>query len=288
MAEIARSHRMDAVRDMIFRRTSRDGRQDASQAGPKPVDHDLSLIVPAYNEERRLPSSLVAMRERLDEWGGDYRVVVVDDGSCDGTAQCADGLGWRFSTLRMPCQSGKGAAVRAGMLHATGGVVSFTDADLPFDLDSLFRGFDWIRSNRCDVVFGARDLEEAEEVACRKVSRSIASFCFRQFVRLLVSSDVTDTQCGLKLFRRDAARRIFSRTLVDGFAFDAEVVLLAARLGYRCARVPVSLINEYGSTLSLARHAAPMLVDVLCTRVRDLCGMYGTSFEAVPVFSHEI
>jgi dolichyl-phosphate beta-glucosyltransferase len=279
---------MDAVRDKMFRGTSRNEGRDASQAGPRPVDHELSVIVPAYNEERRLPRTLAAMRDRLDEWGGDYRVVVVDDGSCDGTAQCADDMGWRFSTFRMPWQSGKGAAVRAGMLQATGSVVSFTDADLPFDLDALFRGFDWIRSNQCDVVFGARDLEEAEEVACRKVSRSIASFCFRQFVQLLISVDVTDTQCGLKLFRRDAARRIFSRTLVDGFAFDAEVVLLAARLGYRSARVPVSLINDYGSTLSLTRHAAPMLVDVLCTRVRDLCGMYGTSIEAVPVFSHEI
>lgn len=279
---------MDAVRDMLFSRTSRCEGRDIAQAGPRPVDHELSVIVPAYNEERRLPRTLVAMRDRLDDWGGDYRVVVVDDGSSDATAHCADDMGWRFSTLRMPCQSGKGAAVRAGMLHATGSVVSFTDADLPFDLASLFRGFDWIRSNHCDVVFGARDLEEAEEVACRKVSRNIASFCFRQIVRLLISGEVTDTQCGLKLFRRDAARRIFSRTTVDGFAFDAEVVLLAARLGYHCARVPVSLINEYGSSLSLTRHAAPMLVDVLCTRVRDLCGMYGTSFDAVPVFSHDV
>lgn len=236
-------------------------------------DHDLTVIVPAYNEEQRLPATLRGLQSYLGAWGIDHRVVVIDNASTDGTGRLTDDFDARFSTIAQPIP-GKGAAIRKGMLHATGRVVAFTDADLPYDLDSLRRGYEDIRAGKCDVVFGARDLVESEMRAKRRFLRTIATTVFREVVKTLVSREVTDTQCGLKLFRREAACDIFSRTTIDGFAFDAEVVYLAHRLGLPFERVPVTLINEYSSTLSLTRHALPMFLDVLGLRWKSLRGAY--------------
>lgn len=230
---------------------------------------DLTLLVPSFDEERRLPSTLAGIAEFLNGWGLDYRVVVVDDGSQDQTAQVSRRFGARFSTLSLGRRCGKGAAVRQGMLAATGRVVAFTDADLPYDLSALRIACEWIASGQCEAVFGARDVAGATCHAPRRLSRIAASAAFRQIVRLAISREVTDTQCGLKAFSRRAAIEIFSRTTLDGFAFDAEVVLLCHRLGLSFRRVPVRLVNEYSSTLSLSRHSGRMLRDVLLLALRD-------------------
>jgi len=227
-----------------------------------PPDHELTLIIPAFNEEQRLPATLAQLASFLDGWGIDYRVLVVDDGSSDGTAVLTDHWGPRFSILRLAHNGGKGRAVRIAMLSATGRVLAFTDADLPFELAALRRGYQRIRGGQCQVVFGARDMEGSQQrVRCR-VSRRVATRVFRVLVQRLIPSTVTDTQCGLKLFSRSAARAIFSRATIDGFAFDTEVVMLTHRLGLPFERIPVTLINDYASTLSLRRNALPMLLDV--------------------------
>ena len=232
-------------------------------------DHDLTVIIPAYNEEKRLPWTLAQLAVFLGEWGIDYRVLVADDGSTDRTAALTRDLGPRYSTLRLTPQGGKGRAVRTAMLRATGRVLAFTDADLPFKLNALQQGCEWIRRGQCEAVFGARDIEGSENLATRRLLRRAATFAFREVVRRLVSSEVTDTQCGLKLFGRRAALEIFSRATIDGFAFDAEVVMLTHRLGLPFRRVPVTLVNEFSSTLSLRRNALPMLLDVIKLRLRD-------------------
>lgn len=236
-------------------------------------DHALTVIVPAFNEEQRLPATLAGLADYLNRWGIDYRVLVVDDGSRDGTARLTGDFGSRFSTVSQS-NAGKGAAVRNGMLRATGRIVAFTDADLPYDLDSLRIACEMISTGACHVVFGARDLKESTVRAPRRIMRTIAHWVFSSIVRHLVSRRVTDTQCGLKIFSRVAAREIFSRTTIDGFAFDAEVVYLTHRLGLPFRRVPVTLINEYSTTISLTRHALPMLMDVFRLRLRALRGAY--------------
>jgi dolichyl-phosphate beta-glucosyltransferase len=228
-----------------------------------PADHDFSLVIPAYNEENRLPWTLTELRRFLDAWGIDYRVLVADDGSTDGTAALAEKMGPRFSTVSLPQNRGKGAAVRNAMLRATGKVLAFTDADLPFELESLRQAYELVRSARYEVVFGARDLAQSTHRANRKLSRTVATWLFREVVKRLVSREVTDTQCGLKAFSRRAAGEIFSRLRLEGFSFDAEVVFLTQRLGLKFQRIPVNLVREYGSTLSLWRHTIPMLRDIL-------------------------
>ena len=154
---------------------------------------DLTLVIPAYNEAQRLPKTLWAAREFLDGWGIDYRVLVVDDGSDDGTREIAGLFGDRFSTLRLDSQQGKGGAVRAGMLRSTGRIAAFTDADLPFDLAALRAGYEEIESGSHEVVFGARDLEGAEDIASRKFSRKIASTVFFFFFSRMLGSEIKDT-----------------------------------------------------------------------------------------------
>jgi len=226
-------------------------------------DHDFSLVIPAYNEENRLPWTLTELRRFLDGSGIDYHVLVADDGSTDRTAALAAAMGPRFSTVSLPQNRGKGAAVRNAMLRATGKVLAFTDADLPFELESLREAYDLVRTAKCEVVFGARDLAESTHPAKRKLSRTVATWLFREVVKRLVSHEVTDTQCGLKAFSLRAAREIFSRLTLDGFSFDAEVVFLTQRLGLTFQRIPVNLVREYGSTLSLRRHTLPMLRDIV-------------------------
>jgi dolichyl-phosphate beta-glucosyltransferase len=231
------------------------------------TDHELTVIVPAYNEQDRLGPTLAALEMFLDKTAIDYRILVVDDGSEDETAKFTDGRGPRLATLRLTTHRGKGAAVRTGMLAATGAVVAFTDADLPYDLGSLVKGYEYIQRGRCEVVFGARDLRGDGPHASRRLSRRISTKLFRYFVSALISRDVTDTQCGLKFFSRAAALNIFSRTTIDGFAFDAEVVYLTNQLNISYRRIPVTLVNDYSSTLSLSRDAVPMVRDVLKFRL---------------------
>jgi len=244
---------------------------------PRALDHDLTLLIPAYNEEIRLPRTLRQLREYLDQWGINYRVVVVDDGSRDGTSSVATGFGPRFSTLSLPQNRGKGAAVRAGMLCASGRVAAFTDADLPYALESLRAGYELIRSGCCQVAFGARDLEGSRRFVHRRVLRHAASAVFSQVVRFLISPDVTDTQAGLKLFSAAASQAIFSRTVIDGFAFDAEVVFLTRHLRLDYRRIPVVLINEESSSLSVWRHTLPMLREVFQIRLRGVRGAYAAA-----------
>ncbi|HUY34985.1 MAG TPA: glycosyltransferase [Pirellulales bacterium] len=241
----------------------------SSQGRQTACDHALTVLVPAFDEESRLPTTLTGLAEFLDASLIDYRVLVVDDGSRDATAAVSAHFGRRFSTLRLDRQRGKGAAIRRGMLAATGAVLAFTDADLPYDLSALRSAYDWVQRGECEVVFGARDLRESQCRVRRKLSRTIASATFREVAKRLISREVTDTQCGLKVFSRRAAWEIFSRTVVDGFAFDAEVVLLCHRLRLPFRRIAVTLINEYGSTLSLSRHAWRMFCDVVRVGLAD-------------------
>lgn len=232
------------------------------EPGPA-ADHDLTVIIPAFNEEKRLPWTLHELRRSLDAWGIDYRVVVADDGSSDRTPLLASLFGPRFSNVSLAQHRGKGCAVRTAMLQATGRVVAFTDADLPYELSALREGYRPIREGEAEVVFGARDVAGARRLARRRISRVATTWVFRSIVNRLISREVTDTQCGLKLFSLPAAREIFSRATLDGFSFDAEVVLLTEQLGLPFRRIPVDLARDDASSLSVPRDALPMLLDVI-------------------------
>jgi dolichyl-phosphate beta-glucosyltransferase len=231
---------------------------------------DLTVIIPAYNEGLRLPETLTALRQELDQWLLKNQVLVVDDGSYDGSWAVVNRFGAQFSCLRMPGNSGKGAAVRAGMLQATGKVIAFTDADLPFALNALRDGYLRIAKRRCEVVCGDRTVGAPFGQSVRSLPwlRRLSGFVFRQLVQWIARPCVADTQCGLKIFSRRAAREIFHAVKTTGFAFDVEVICQAERLGFMIETVPVQLVNTEGSTISLRKHAWPMFKELLAIRQR--------------------
>lgn len=206
----------------------------------------LSFVIPAYNEEKRLPVSLA----RIADWLGSRtpsisaELIVVDDGSADRTAAVAEktaaGLGLAVRVLRFPENRGKGAAVRAGVLEAAGDQVLVTDADLSTPIEEVEK----LLAAGAPVAIGSRGVDATLVKERQPLFRVASGKLFNLLVRVLAVSGIRDTQCGFKLFRRDAAREVFTRATVDRFAFDVEALLLARRLGYAIAEVPVLWFNS--------------------------------------------
>ena len=223
----------------------------------------LSLIFPCYNEAERLPATLAAYLSHLPSSPGTVEVVVVDDGSTDGTAVVAEAIAAgdpRVRVLRSTPNHGKGFAVRAGMLAAVGELVVFTDADgayRPGEVDRVVRAL-----AEAPVAIGVRP----SATATARFARSVASQGFNRLLRALLGLPFRDTQCGLKGFHRQAARAIFGRATLDGFAFDVEVLVLAGRLGLTVAEVAVQAQQRPGSTVHLLGDSRRMLSEVWALR----------------------
>jgi dolichyl-phosphate beta-glucosyltransferase len=217
----------------------------------------LSIVIPAYNEERRLPASLGAIAAYLAARPSAPRVevLVVDDGSSDATGARAEEAARRHAlslrVLRLSANRGKGAAVRTGCLEAAGSLVLVSDADFSTPI------YEWekLAAAGAPVAIGSRALDEALVKERQPFFRQAMGKLFNRLVRLVAVPGIRDTQCGFKLFTQEAAREIFSRTKVDRFAYDVEALLLARQLGYAIAEVPVLWFNSADSRVTLLRGA---------------------------------
>ncbi len=227
----------------------------------------LSLILPCFDEEKRLPASLARVREYLDASGWEYEILVVDDGSRDRTVDEARRVAAgdpRIRVIGYGENRGKGAAVRFGALQAAGEWVLFSDADLSTPIEELSRLLPYL-SRGFDVVIGSRalagsDLKVRQPWWRERVGR-LVNWC----VRRLSGLPFPDTQCGFKLFSRRAARDVFSNLTVCGWMFDVEALVLAQRLGYRAVDVPVTWINSGESRAKLS-HAPRTVLELLHIR----------------------
>ena len=226
----------------------------------------LSVVVPAYNEARRLETSLPLLADVAADAGAE--LIVVDDGSDDGTAEVA---ATRLAGLpgakivRLALNSGKGAAVRAGVAHARGGSIVFMDADLATDLGDLPALLEALETS--DVAIGSRVMPGAT-VDGATSTRARMGRTFNRMARVVTGLDLRDTQCGFKAFRAPVAQLLFHLGVVDGFAFDVEILALARRMGYRVAEVPVHWHAVEGSRVDVMRDPARMLRDVFLTQAR--------------------
>ena len=237
--------------------------------------------MPAYQEERRLPATLASVIAYLDGRRAPYELIVVDDGSRDGTADVATqgiaALGERGRLLRLPANRGKGAAVRAGVQAARGEHVLVTDADLSTPIEEL-ESLERACASGADVAIGSRALNRSLIVRRQPLLREWSGRLFNLVVQLLALPGIHDSQCGFKLFRAEVAQDLFGRAQSDGFGFDVEVLALAKHLGYRIAEVPVRWRNDDDSRLSLARGAAAFF-DPLRVRLGIWLGRYGSPSE---------
>ena len=233
----------------------------------------ISIIIPAYNEEKRLPVALQAIREYLRNTTWEFaEIVVVNDGSADRTGEIARAAGARV--LENPGNRGKGYSVKHGVLEAQGEWALVTDADLSAPIGDLDRLWTAAARQGAQVAIGSRALDRSLVGVHQPFFREAAGRCFNILMRVITGLPFRDTQCGFKLFESRAAREIFRRQRLDGFGFDVEVLFIARRLGYRAVEVPVHWNDVPGTTVSLGRGAAAFLADPVRVRWNGIRGRY--------------
>jgi dolichyl-phosphate beta-glucosyltransferase len=224
-------------------------------------------VIPAFNEAARLPSTLERILNRLRARADTFEVIVVDDGSSDGTGDVVrQRRDPEVRLLRLAGNQGKGAAVRRGVLESRGVRILVSDADLstPFDeLDRLGEALD----AGADIACGSRGLPGSTILMSQPIYRRQMGNTFNLVLRLLGLTRLRDTQCGFKLFRGPAARDVVARCTLRGFAFDVECLYLAHRLGYTVREVPVAWAHVPESRVHAIKDSARMLRDVLALRV---------------------
>ena len=223
----------------------------------------ISLIIPMYNESSVIADTARTLSEYMQKNFEDYEILFSDDGSKDGS-------GAIVKELALPCvrvvgyeqNRGKGSAVRHGVLAAEGELIMFTDADLAYGTDVIKEYYDHYVENRPNVMIGSRNLGKDGYEGYTLV-RKLASKAYIKVLCIIGGFKLSDSQCGCKAFCRMAARDIFERCTVDGFAFDFEAILWAGRLGYSIDELPVKIINHRESKVNVLRDSIKMLRDLL-------------------------
>lgn len=237
----------------------------------------LSLVIPAYNEERRLPRSLTDIQAFFGKFpggseSGAIEILAIVEKSRDRTLELARAAvqgDSRFQIIDNVVHRGKGFAVRSGMLRAQGEIVFFMDADLSTPLSEVLRFLAHFNENpEVDVVIGSRRDPNSEILKRQNLFRQQLGRGFNYFVKLFGVRGIKDTQCGFKAFRAQACHDIFSRATIDGFAFDVEALMLAQEMGYRIDVRPVIWVNSPDSKVRVLIDPLKMLWDLVRIRYR--------------------
>lgn len=234
----------------------------------------LSIIIPAYNEERRLPYTLEQIFSFLKEQSYVAEVLVVENGSTDGTFEIASGFARRYSNLYVfqEKQRGKGNAIRHGMLEARGEYRFMCDADLSMPVAEL-KKFLPPFLNGTDIAIASREVQGAVRYNEPHL-RHLTGRVFNNLIRLLVLPDLQDTQCGFKCFRAQVAEEIFQYQTLNGWSFDVEILYIAQRKGYQIREVPINWYFNADTKISVLKDSWRMFLDLLAIRRNALLGLY--------------
>ncbi len=229
----------------------------------------LAIIIPAYNEQERLGPTLARIAEYARTLDFDTEIWVVNDGSSDDTAKLVKCVAESEPLVHLlDCEQnqGKGAAVRRGMLEIDAEWLLMSDADLATPIEELDKLWPHV-NEQTPIAIGSRPLKESELEVRQPWYREFMGRAFNLAVRTLGIKGIADTQCGFKLYRQDVARDIFSRSKIDGFGFDFEVLMIARDLGYAIAEVPIRWQHKEGSKVNLLRDGVRMLRELMLLRV---------------------
>jgi dolichyl-phosphate beta-glucosyltransferase len=223
---------------------------------------DISIILPVYNNRKSLEDNIAYLTEFLENVKLEYEIFIVDDGSKEGELIKKIAVENKCTYIRNENNSGKGFAVKKGMMKTSGKIKIFTDADIPYENESLRILIYKLTNNEADVVIGDRTLVKSSYFKNVSLIRSFGSRFFSSVVWGITSGKFGDTQCGLKGFTAESAAVIFGKTFISGFALDVELLYLAVKFNYRIEKIPVKLRNQSISTVSIIKHGFLMLVDL--------------------------
>lgn len=247
----------------------------------------LSIIIPAYNEEKRLARTLEKIGQFLTTKTYSSEVLIVDDGSTDDTLQVAseyikkfENLGISLRILQNATNCGKGYTIRNGVLQAIGEIAIFTDADLSTPITELDKLINPIVVREKDIVFGSRALPESKITTHQPSTRELAGRIFNQLMKFVTGLPYQDTQCGFKAFHRNRTSWIFEKQKIFGFGFDVEVLFIAQKHGLRCLEMPVIWADVAGTKVSTLKGISAFL-ELLLIRWHHLLGRYTPSAEVI-------
>jgi dolichyl-phosphate beta-glucosyltransferase len=232
----------------------------------------LSVVIPCYNEQDRLPATVDAIKRYMAEHGIDYELILADDGSRDGTPTViAEALRGHPNVreVKLPQNRGKGRALAEGVAVTRGDRVLLTDADLSTPIDELPK-LEARLDAGAGVAIASRSIKGSQVLIHQPVYRVLMGKTFNLIVQALLLPGLWDTQCGFKLFRGDLARAVFADLRTDGFGYDPEALFLAKRRGERIAEVPVVWRHSAPTKVAALRHSLDMFKDVVKTRFRRI------------------
>jgi dolichyl-phosphate beta-glucosyltransferase len=237
----------------------------------------LSVIIPAYNEEKRLPTTLEEIDKYLSKQTYDYEIIVISDGSKDNTVNIVRSYSLKIKNLKLIDNKenhGKGYVVRQAMLQAKGDYRLFTDADNSTSIDQVEKMWPFFERDY-DIVIGSRDVKGAVLAVPQSFQRRILGDTFNLVVKIVAGFwGISDTQCGFKGFTARAAESIFPKCKIDRWAFDVEILVIAKKMGYKIKEMPVTWINDPNSKVKL-KGMIKMLFEVLQIRLNSIKGKYG-------------
>lgn len=236
---------------------------------------DLSIIIPSFNEEQRLPASMEKIACYIQNQRPNSEVIVVDDGSTDRTSSVAESYRGKIPHLRVLSNGtnrGKGFSVRHGSLEAHGNIILFTDADLSSPIEEVERLFAALGTH--DVAIGSRAVDRNLIEVRESLFREIAGIVFNKIVRIILRLPFLDTQCGFKAFRRECCRIIFQQQTIERFGFDPELLYLARHHGLSIVEVPVRWAHSPATRVSMLRDSVLMFLEVIMIRWNAVLGRY--------------
>ena len=236
----------------------------------------LSIVIPAYNEEKRIGATLEKIISYLQIKDFMSEIIVVVDGGSDSTVEVVKSYEQLFDKLVILVNEttmGKGYSVRRGVLESKGDIVLFTDEDLSTPIGEVEKLFFWLDKGY-DVAIGSRSLKESQVEIYQSFIRQSMGKTFNKILKLIVFTGFKDTQCGFKCFKRYAADKVFAKQMISGFAFDVEILLIAKRQGFRTKEVPVIWLNSPFSTVHIIKDSFLMLCDLFRIKYYDISKKY--------------